>query len=363
MGLCCEKRIENFEFIIPISIAAISVNEKKQLSFSICLPIYKASHVLKRCLDSILKQSFQNFEIIIGDNNEPTMIEEIEKTKKIIKSYNDQRILYFKNEKNLGYPKNLIRIVARAKNDILFLMASDDILLKNALQKTHDAFLLNKNIGVVTRPYFWFMDKYNRPVRAVFPYDKQKDAIISVYDDQIKFMKIFESVGQLSGLAYRRKYLEIPFKNDIFLSHIYPFAGILKKHKCVFLKDFTVAVGIKESQTRSTSAIYDQSPTESWLKMYKTVFSEKYYRQQREWGIKHITTNYLGLVQIKNYGKPGILFKEMKILTKNRWQNLFSLKFWFFTLGTSIVPRSILTRLVDSYKNRINARIIKKQIG
>ena len=353
----------NFEFIMQTIIATqFFMNKKKQLSFTICLPIYKASHILQRCLDSILKQSFQNFEIIIGDNNDPAMIKEIERTKKIIKSYNDQRIFYFKNAKNLGYPKNLIKIVSRAKNDILFLMASDDILLENALQKTHDVFLWDENIGVVTRPYFWFLDKCDKPVRAVLPYNKQKNAIISIYDSQATFRKIFESVGQLSGLAYRREYLDTPFKNDVFLAHIYPFAGILKKHECVFLKDFTVAVGIKESQTRSTSAIYDQSPTESWLKMYKTIFSKKYYHQQREWGIKHMTTNYLGLVQIKNYGKPGVLFKEIKILTKNRWQNLFSLKFWFFALGTSIVPRSILTRLVDGYKNRINARIIKNQI-
>ena len=74
-------------------------------------------------------------------------------------------------------------------------------------------------------------------MRAVTPYDPVKDAVLSIYDGKEAFNKIFDSVGQLSGLAYRREYLEIPFHHDVFPAHIYPFAGILKKHKCDVLID------------------------------------------------------------------------------------------------------------------------------
>ena len=329
---------------------------KKSFSFSICVPVYKSSHLIGTMLRSILEQeNFDNFEIIIGDDNPPELKEEIEKTKKVIASFGDSRIKYYKNEKNLGYAINLQNIVSRASRDILFLMAQDDILAKDALRKTHDAFLLDENVGVVTRPYFWFEKDIKKPVRAVLPYDENKTRVISIFDGKKEFMKIFESVGQLSGLAYRREFLEVPFNDECFPAHIYPFAGILRKHKCVFLKDYTVAIGIMDSQTRSVSSIYDLSPTESWLKMYRTVFAGKEYEKQRKWGEEHILTNFMGLVQLKNYAKSGVLLKEIKILLRERRKNMLDLKFWFFVLGTVLTPRFILIPLVDWYKSNVIA--------
>lgn len=332
----------------------------KNYSFSICLPIYKSSHILKGAIESILNQNFDNFEIIIGDDNPPELLDEIKKTQEIIEFFKDDRIKYNKNEKNLGYAVNLKTIVSKAKNDIIFLMAQDDILAKDAFQKTHDAFLLDDNIGVVTRPYFWFEKDINKPVRAVLPYDENKDSVISVFDGKREFMKIFESVGQLSGLAYRREFIEIPFNEECFPAHIYPFAGILRKHKCVFLKDYTVAVGIMDSQTRSVSSVYDLSPTESWLKMYRTVFAGSEYFQQRKWGEEHILTNFMGFVQLKNYAKRGTLIREIKIFIKNRKRNMFDLKFWFFALGALFIPRMVLIPLVDWYKSKVNSKIVPK---
>jgi glycosyltransferase involved in cell wall biosynthesis len=326
---------------------------KSKLEMSICRPVYKGSHILKGSLDSLFRQKFEDFEIIIGDDNPPDLVDEIKKTKTIIDSYNDPRIKYVKNKKNLGYATNLKNIVSKASKDIIFLLAQDDFLSSDSLQRTHDAFFLDKDVGVVTRPYFWFVESVDEPVRAVKPYDETKDAVISIFDGKREFMKIFESVGQLTGLAYRREFLTIPFNEEVFPAHIYPFAGILKEHKCVFLHDYTVAVGIMDSQTRSVSSIYDLSPTESWLKMYRSVFSGERYQQPLEWGIEHITTNYAGLVQLKNYANPGVLWNEIIVMVRNRKRNLISPRFWFYALGTLLIPRSILRRMVDWYKTRM----------
>ncbi|MFC1623227.1 glycosyltransferase family 2 protein, partial [Patescibacteria group bacterium] len=326
---------------------------KKNFSFSICVPLYKSSHLVGAMLDSIFSQEgFEDYEIVIGDDNPPELVDEIRKTKEVIDSYGDPRIKYHKNEKNLGYATNLQQIIARAQNNVIFLMAQDDVLAKDALKKTHDAFLLDENVGVVTRPYFWFEKDYHKPVRAVLPYDKEKDAILSLRDGREAFLKIFESVGQLSGLAYRREFLEVPFNDECFPAHIYPFAGILRKHKCVFLKDYTVAIGIEDSQTRFVSSIYDMSPTDSWLRMYRSVFSGDEYKIARGWGESHILTNFMGLVQLKNYANPGVLRREIGILVKERRKNLLDLKFWFFVLGTVLTPRFVLISLVDWYKSK-----------
>ena len=322
------------------------------------MPVYQGSHLIRNAIGSIRKQQFENYELLIGDDNKPEDKSETDKTKSILDSYNDPRIKYTKNDQNLGYPENLKSIVARATKDIIFLMAQDDFLSNNALQKTHDAFLLDDDVGVVTRPYFWFYDSLDKPVRAVTPYDPENDAVLSILDGKEAFNKIFDSVGQLSGLAYRKEFLEIPFHNDVFPAHIYPFAGILRKHKCVFLKDYTVAVGIKDSQTRFVSSIYDKSPTESWINMFNTVFSEEEFSKQRGWGNDNISSHYLGLVQLKNYGKTGVLWREILLLIKYRKKNLIAPLFWVFTIGCLIIPRKILVFIVDKYKQYINSRLL-----
>jgi len=311
---------------------------------------------LDLALDSVFKQSFKNYEIIIGDDTPPEFQGEIKKIKDLIDSYKDKRIKYFRNTHNLGYPLNLRKIVAKAKNDIVFLLAQDDILSRTALQETHDAFLLSPEVKAVTRPYFWYQDDIKHPIRAVKPFDDQEDAIMSVFDSESEFVKIFESLGQLSGLAYMRKSISIPFNEEIFPAHIYPFAGILKQHKCVFLHNYTVAVSIDDSQTRSLTSIYHQSPTESWLKMYRTVFSGKSFEKQRQWGVKHMSTHYEGLVQIKNYGSGRYLLREIGVMVKSRWQNIFEIRFWFYILITLIVPRRILRLLTDWYKKTVLAQ-------
>ena len=330
----------------------------KKLSFSICMPVYQGSHLIRNAIDSIRKQGFENYELLIGDDNKPEKKSESDKTKAILDSYNDPRIKYTNNEHNLGYPENLKSIVSRATKDIIFLMAQDDFLSNDALGKTHDAFFLDDDVGVVTRPYFWFYDSLDKPVRVVTPYDPENDAVLSIHDGKEEFNKIFDSVGQLSGLAYRREYLEVPFHHDVFPAHIYPFAGILKKHKCVFLKDYTVAVGIQDSQTRFVTSIYDKSPTESWISMFNTVFSEEEFSKQREWGNEEITSHYVGLVQLKNYGKPGVLWREILLLIKYRKKNLLAPLFWFFSIGCLVIPRSFLIWLVDTYKLRVNSKLL-----
>src|SRR3989338_893568 len=302
-----------------------------KLSFSICVPVYKGSKNLKSALDSIFRQKVNfNYEVIVADDNPPSEYEEIKKTEAIITAYKDDRITYFKNSQNLGSALNIRKLAENANNDILSILCQDDIFAKDALQRTHDAFLISPEVGVVTRPYFWFDDDFHNPVRVVTPYNQKQDTLLSIFTGKREFLKIFETVGQLSGLAYRRKYLNLPFGDECFTGHIYPFAGILKNYKCVFLKDFTVAVGIRQSQSRHISTIYDLSPSLSWLKMYEKVFNGRKYELMKRWGKEHVANNFVGLLQIKNYARKGALEKEIELLLKLKWLNIFNPKFWFY---------------------------------
>lgn len=319
------------------------------------MPVYNGSPVVGETLESILSQSFSDYELIVVDDCSTDNSEEV------IKSYGDSRIKYFRNERNLGYTDNLEECRKRAGGEILFLMGQDDILAKDALLKTVKAFNLRQDIGAVTRPYFWFNKKIERPVRAKDQLNPFQDEIVTIGDEFGRIIAVFKSVDQFSGLALRREFLEMPFHKDVFPCHVYPFASIFKKHPIVFLKDYMVAVRIETSQTRRLSSIYDKSPLKSWAEMFEKVYDGKKFEKFRNYMIRNfVAVNYVGLVQIKNYAKFSYLLREIYYLLKFRQENIFSPLFWFFSLGTIVIPRRVLILMVDEYKNRVNFRFLKK---
>lgn len=302
----------------------------KNLQFCVAIPTHNGAAWIKQTLQSILQQSFQNFEILICDDGST------DDTLKIIRKFRNKKIRIVANKINVGYGKNLQRIKKLATGEVLFLMGQDDILLPGALQKTNDAFFTDKNVGLVVRPYYWFMKDWKKPVRRVGP-----------------FVSLFEAAGQLSGLAYLRKYLTTDFQTDTFVAHVYPLANIARDHKAVFLKNDTVAVRIESSQTRFKGSIYDPSPVASWVKMFNVVFPEKKFAAVRRAGIEHITTHFVGLAQIKNYGTTKQLFREIYSLAKLNPKNLLRVNYWIFSLGAIIMPRWFLIWAVDFFKPKI----------
>lgn len=324
------------------------------LKFSILMPTYNGADVVGDTLKSILSQSFDNYEIIAQDDAS------VDNTVEAVRSFRDSRIKVFVNEKNLGYQGNLREAEKNATGDIIYLMGQDDILAKDALADTYNAFKLSEDIGGVARPYYWFDDAIKKPVRATKQLNPERNELIRITDDFDRIILLIDVAGQLSGLAYRRKYVDVPFHEDIFPCHVYPFASILKKHPIVFLKDYNLAVRIRSSQCRSKSSIYERSPLKSWVDFFNNVFSEKEFEKLRKYCIKnYVAKNYVGLAQISNYAKFRYLLREIWYLLRYRWENIFSLKFWFFSLGCIITPPFVLIPMVDWYKNKINSRKLK----
>ena len=130
------------------------------MKLSVCVPTYKSLEYIDEALQSVLSQSFTDFEVIIG-NDSPS---DNEVLREKIKGYNDPRLKFYPNETNLGYPLNMRSCVEKATNEILFLMAQDDTLLSNRLfDNIVDIFSQNPEVGVITRPYYWFEDDIRQP--------------------------------------------------------------------------------------------------------------------------------------------------------------------------------------------------------
>lgn len=97
------------------------MSEKKP-RVSLGMPVFNGENYLENTLDSMLAQTFRDFELIISDNAST------DKTQDICQVYlaRDQRIRYYRNSKNLGAAKNFNILVELAEGEYFKWVAYDD---------------------------------------------------------------------------------------------------------------------------------------------------------------------------------------------------------------------------------------------
>lgn len=322
---------------------------------SVCIPVYKGESTIEETIRSVTGQTFKDFEIVITDDSPD------DKSSRIIKSIKDKRIRYFLNKNNLGCGSNLNKGTRIASCDLLFYLSQDDLLDKEALEKIYRAFCSDPQIGIVIRPYYWFQKSYKFPVRITRQFTKDK--IVSIESSLDSIADIIALSDQVSGVGLRRKYIKSSFSNAPFIEMASAVCDILKRSKACILKDNIVAVRIGNNGATSPR-VYINSPVMVWYDLLQKTYSGTNFENLRKYLVDHfIANNYIGLVQIKNYGTLTQLFRELYFMIKLRKNNLYSLPFWFFTLGTIIVPRFLLKRMVNYYKNKVSVNNIDKNIA
>ena len=105
--------------------------KKKRILLSIGMPVWNAQNYIREALNSILKQSFKDFELIISDNGST------DKTQKICEQYakKDKRITYIRHETNRGAAWNYNYVVGLARGKYFKWAAHDDNLDPQFLRK------------------------------------------------------------------------------------------------------------------------------------------------------------------------------------------------------------------------------------
>ena len=98
---------------------------------SIGLPVYNGEAYLAQAIESLLNQTFHDFELIVSDNCS------VDSTAEICKKFaaQDQRIIYYRNDHNLGAAANFNRVVELAKGECFAWANHDDLWAENYLEK------------------------------------------------------------------------------------------------------------------------------------------------------------------------------------------------------------------------------------
>lgn len=112
---------------------------------SIALATYNGEKYIKAQIDSILKQTISNFELIITDDNST------DNTIEILKGYEekDKRVRVYKNNKRLGYPGNFEKAISLCNGKYIAYSDQDDVWTENHLELLYNEIISDEDLILV----------------------------------------------------------------------------------------------------------------------------------------------------------------------------------------------------------------------
>lgn len=170
---------------------------------SIVIPMYGVETYLKECLDSVMRQTYKNLEIILVDDGSPDRCGEIAE---MYASKDERFIVIHKINGGLSDTRNVG--IAAATGDYIFFLDSDDIIEENAIESLyyicHDG---NADIAISGLYNFIGAENVNQK-RDEGNKTNDSDGVkadIPVYKDQIEYMNSKETMKKIllpQGIGY-----------------------------------------------------------------------------------------------------------------------------------------------------------------
>ncbi|MFA5770188.1 MAG: glycosyltransferase family 2 protein [Patescibacteria group bacterium] len=309
--------------------------------FSIVIPTYNRATDLKIAMSSVLKQDFDNYEIIVSDNAST------DTTEKICKSFNDERIKYSRNKTNIGFNRNLYKGIKSAHGQYIFMLGDDDFILKmNTLTNVFKRISNNK-YGVV-RLKFIYQDNHKNLFSIYFidnqylDFEKNGDNV-----ELLEFLYNKAIFSFISGLIFKNieniKVAEIESaKNSIleisnfWIAFVFPAA----KSYGVFIDlDYPIIANWSIYSNPEFYLVKDgKIPDEKIWKLLSKHLSKK---EMMIWKERETNKMTLLLPSIKYYSNnQNLLFFAKRILEINKalYKNWF---FYFSFLTALFMPKFI----------------------
>ncbi|MDO9001541.1 MAG: glycosyltransferase [Bacteroidota bacterium] len=234
---------------------------------SICIPAYKQPQLLKKAIDTILMQSYTNYEIIVSDDTPDDSIKEI------IDQFNEPKIKYFKNEKPLGSPQNWNNAIKQAKGDYIKVLHHDDYFSeKDSLKKFVSALDSGPEIDFA----FSYSDIYFKKINEHFLH-KQSNVQLRRLKIEPEFLFFRNVIGAPSSVIFKNDKTIVFNKEFKWLVDVEFYINYLKKHKnfiCIKEALVTVVDG-SEEQISQELAFNREVVLNENLNLFSAIYSDK----------------------------------------------------------------------------------------
>jgi len=286
---------------------------------TVLMTVFNGSQYLKKAVDSVLSQTFEDFEFLIIDDCS------IDNSVEIIKSYTDVRIQLIKNENNLGQTASLNMGLKFSKGEYIARIDQDDVSMPDRLKK--QVKFLNNNLNVVAVGSFFTIigSDGNSLLNKKLPVGSDSNLfyIITGHNPLIHPGVLFRKKVIVELGCYREEYMPSEdidlwlrlYQNSYVCDNIPEYLTCIRRH--------TAQVSINnldEQNNNHTKAFYN-----FYTEVTKCIID--YHKIEQYFNVSVWRTEKVNLKNIKNIITVSLnLFKRLK--WSNKRNNSTLLKFY-----------------------------------
>jgi len=317
--------------------------------FTISIPSLNRIESLKLVIDSILRQTFSDYEVLIVDDHSENNIRDF------VKSLKNPKIRFIGNKKREGFKYTYIKCLLDAKGKYVLTLGNDDMLCNvDALMNIYGKLSGRNDIGLAKLSLIYYFKELDKPC---FSTRLEKNDVYLKKTDCLKYFHAIEdySLTHIAGTIYLR---ELISREDVLDNDLIPFFKILVE--CALKRGFLFIA--KEYVAVAMSISYlplffkKEINEESWFyvnyRIYKQYVSENV---ARKFVIQKMKDRFPFFISHRSHvGSGAMMFlaKEYVAFDKSFKYNLKMYAYLFIAL---ISPRKLFFALRDMrYKNFVN---------
>lgn len=266
------------------------------LKVSVIVPVYKVEESIKRCIDSILNQTYQNIELILVDDGSP------DNSGKICDQYlKDSRVQVIHNKnKGVSFARNTG--LKMAQGDYITFCDSDDFYSPNHIEKM--VYSANKyNADITISGFFQEQNK------SFFSSVKSKSSLLNIID----IVKHFTLDNEFGGYCWNKLFkrsviidLAFPEDLDIMEDTYFLCQAIFNASIMYYLAEPSYFYcDNQESAVRNVDNLISGVNTLKYSDSYKRILNDFYFDRKAknliEANLFKIAIDFKGLFQKENY--------------------------------------------------------------
>lgn len=304
---------------------------------SVCIPSFNKAKDIGETIDSVLNQTYKNYELIIVDNAST------DSTKQVIEKYGDKVKCYY-NPVNLGAAYNFNRCISLANYDYILILPADDTILPTFLEKTVRWLEKYPKAGfAATR--FYTMDKDSNIIKIASAFANSS----SVLGKEYTIPRILNTDG--AGIVlplFRKKYLEAigGFRTDIFFGDVFVWLQIGYLTDIVYITEPLMTWRYKQSSSMTTDAFKDNTYFEHKLyefeEIYKFWGNDNIFLSRKQEFFRQLLKHNKYVLSLLEFPlRKRLLLRYLGIYLKNHSLNLFSPRELLQILIILVFPRNI----------------------
>lgn len=345
------------------------IKKKRNPFFTIAITTYNRAQLLKLAIESVLKQSFDDYEILVLDNAS------IDDTQEVVKIYQlrSNKIRYIRQPYNVGHPKNYSRCFYEARGKYLFTLSDDDMILKkDTLYELHQYINQFNYPGFIKIGAIFYHQSVKNIIKGIT--FKQKVEIIKPDDKNFVIKSYNNGLEFVSGCIFKInkrffKYLLVKDKLYLTLELIYK---LIYQYGALFIGDHYILARYAHEYDLN-SLVKPYFSTETLLRINK-----KYSFDQKMAKILDIEVRRKFLWHTCNFklyiSNRNLLYSFFRILKDDK-NIILNFRYYLFGVIVLITPRLFLrlfkkiyyyklTKAVKDYvaENNLSRFLMEKEI-